>query len=198
MCGSFGCLEAVAGARAVESRIRQAITECGCPQALNLVAGDPDKIDVWTVLKAACRGDKICSNIVAEMGGYLASGLANLINLFDPSVIVLDKRLELAGQSLLDQLLRIIKRKTLTYSSEQVAVRFSRIGNEAGVLGVALMVLERHFEIPLLKPPRFLVEVVSPLIDRGHEQSGAGRESGFSAERPSDEAAAKERNPALT
>ncbi len=157
-CGSFGCLEAVAGARAVEARIRKAIEEGGRTRASESTEGDAGGVGVWAVLKAASMGDKICSNIVAELGEQLGLGLANLVNLFNPSVIVLDRRLGLAGHEFLDHLVHMVKRQALTYSSEHAEIRFGELGNEAGVLGAALIVLERHFEIPLLKPPRFMVE----------------------------------------
>lgn len=157
LCGSNGCLEAVAGARAVESRIRRALAQ-GAITRLAPPAGDPAAITAWDVLRAAAAGDKICGNIVAEVAGYLGVGLADLINLFNPSVIVLDKRLEAGGGELLDEIRLIVRRQALGWSNEATAIRFARLGNEAGILGLALMILERHFEIPVLRPPRFMIE----------------------------------------
>lgn len=160
-CGSFGCLEALAGAVALESRIRKAVTDGGTSQAVALAGGNADQISAWTVLKAAKLGDKTCSAIVEQAGNYLGLGLANLVNLFNPSIIVLDQRLELAGQGLLDQILRIIKRQALNHSTADLEVRFAKLGEEAGVLGVALMLIEQHFEIPGIKPPRFLIQSIA-------------------------------------
>jgi len=160
-CGSYGCLEAVVGARAVEARVRKAIAEGGHSQALALAGGDLNAITGWTVFRAAQQGDKLCSSAVAEVAAYLGLGLANLVNLFNPSVVLLDHRLELAGPGLLDQIVQVVRRQALTYSTQNVAFRFARLQDEAGVLGVGLMVLEKHFEIPMLKPPRFLVEAVA-------------------------------------
>jgi glucokinase-like ROK family protein len=160
-CGSFGCLEALAGAVALQSRVRKAISEGGTSQAVALAGGNADEISAWTVLKAARLGDKTCSAVVEQAGNYLGLGLANLVNLFNPSMIVLDQRLELAGQGLLDQILRIIKRQALNYSTADLEVRFAKLGEEAGVLGVALMLIEQHFEIPRVKPPRFMIESIA-------------------------------------
>lgn len=157
LCGSSGCLEAMAGARAVETRIRRAIAQGGSSRVAP-AGGDPAAITAWDVLRAAAAGDKICSNIVAEIAGYLGVGLADLVNLFNPSVIVLDKRLEAGGGELLDELRLIVRRRALAWSNESAAIRFAQVGNEAGILGLALMILERHFEIPMLRPPRFMIE----------------------------------------
>lgn len=157
-CGSFGCLEAVAGARAMEMKIRRVISEGGYSRALEMAGGDLSRINGWTVLEAAVAGDKASSNIVAEIGSYLGLGLANLVNLFNPSVVLLDHRLALAGDSVLHHIVQVMRRQALTYATDDVAVRFATLGSEAGVLGIGLLILNRHYEIPALKPPRFLIE----------------------------------------
>jgi len=159
-CGSFGCLEAIAGAAALEARIRKAIAEGARSEAPAFAGGD-GALSGWTVLRAARMGDKICTAIVEQAADYLGLGLANLVNLFNPSVLVLDQRLSLAGDGLLDQIVRTVKKQALRHSTRQLSVRFGKLGEEASVLGVGAMVLDIHFEIPALKPPRFMVESVS-------------------------------------
>jgi len=159
-CGSFGCLEAIAGASELQSRLRKAVAEGGTSSALALVEGNPDKITGWTVLEAAGQGDKICAAIVEQAADYLGVGLANLVNLFNPAVIVVDKRLSLAGPGLLDQLLRVIRRKALYHSAKGLTVRFGSLGSEASLLGSGRVALENYFEIPALKLPRFMLETV--------------------------------------
>jgi len=159
-CGSFGCLEAIAGAAALQSRMRKAIAEGSTSEALALADGDPNKVTGWTVLEAAGRGDKTSLAIVEQAGSYLGVGLANLVNLFNPAMIVVDQRLSLAGQGLLDQLTRVIQRKALSHSAKGLVVRFGKLGRGASLLGAGRLVLENHFEIPALKPPRFMIETV--------------------------------------
>jgi predicted NBD/HSP70 family sugar kinase len=157
-CGSFGCLEAVAGAAALESRIRRAIAEGSPSGALVLAGGDPSKLSGWTVLRAASMGDKTCSAIVEQAGNYLGLGLANVVNLFNPSLLVLDQRLSLAGDGLLEQITKVVRRQALHHSADGLEIRFGKLGNDASVLGAGAVVLERHFEIPALKPPWFMTE----------------------------------------
>ncbi|MFB3924353.1 MAG: ROK family protein [Terriglobia bacterium] len=159
-CGSFGCLEAIAGAAALGSRIRKALAEGSTSEALVLAGGDPLKVTGWTVLEAAGRGDKSCSLIVEEAGRTLGLGLANLVNLFNPSVLVLDRRLSVAGEGFLEQIVRIVRRQALPHSSKNLSIRFGKLGSEANVLGVGSILLHKHFEIPALKPPKFMIEPV--------------------------------------
>jgi predicted NBD/HSP70 family sugar kinase len=169
-CGSFGCLEALAGAAAIESRIRKAIAEGSGSEVVSLAGGDPAAVSGWMVLKGAQMGDKTCSAIVEQAANYLGLGLANLVNLFNPSVLVLDQRLKLAGQGLLEQVIKVVKRQALSYSTKNVNIRFGSLGAEASVLGAGSIALEKHFEIPALKPPRFLIESISGPPHRGLRQ----------------------------
>jgi predicted NBD/HSP70 family sugar kinase len=125
---------------------------------MSLAGGDTSKLSGWTVLRAAGMGDKTCSAIVEQAGNYLGLGLANLVNLFNPSLLVLDQRLSLAGDSLLEQIVKVVRRQALHHSADGLEIRFGKLGSDASVLGAGAVVLERHFEIPALKPPWFMTE----------------------------------------
>ena len=152
----------LAGAAALESRIRKAIAEGAGSKVLALAGGDPGRITGWSVLKAAGLRDKTCMAIVEQAVNYLGLGLANLVNLFNPSVLVVDQRLSLAGGGLLQQIVKTIQRQALGHSAKNLVVRFGTLGPEASVLGAGRIVLENHFEIPVLKPPRFMIESALP------------------------------------
>ncbi len=155
-CGSFGCLEAVAGAPAIAARARAAVLEGGASRVLELAGGDPARITGSHVLEAARMGDKMCAVILGEVERYLGLGLANAVNLLNPSLIVVDRHLAPAGEELLEQLARIVRRQALQPAAEGLAFRFAELGENAGVLGIALLVIEDLFEIPSLQLPKFL------------------------------------------
>lgn len=159
-CGSFGCLEAIVGAAALAARMRKAIADGSTSEALMLADGDMNKISGFTVLEAARRGDKTSAALVEQVANYLGLALANMVNSLNPSTLVLDPRLGLAGPDLLDQITRVIKRQSLNYSTKDLLVCFGKLGIEASLLGLASLALERHFEVPVLKPPRFMVETL--------------------------------------
>jgi len=154
-CGSFGCLEALASASAIAMRARKAIGEGSNSKALAL-AGEVDKITGWTVLEAARAGDKLCTSLMEDAENYLGLAIANLVNLFNPSVVVLSKRFELGGLALTDRIARIVRRQALPHATENLAFRMGKFGDDAAVLGAGLLVLESLFEIPALKPAKFL------------------------------------------
>lgn len=160
-CGSSGCLEAVAGAAALEARIRKAIANGSA--VLPVADGDNANVTGWMVLEAARSGEPTCAALVEEMGSYLGLSLANLVNLLNPSVLVLDQRLQLAGEGLLEQIIQVVRKQALRHATKDLSIRFGKLGNEAIVLGVGALVLERYFEIPALKPPKFMIEPMPAL-----------------------------------
>jgi predicted NBD/HSP70 family sugar kinase len=166
-CGSFGCLEALAGAPAIAARARKAIVEGSSSEVLRLAGGDLAGITAWKVLEAARNGDKMCLAIVEDLGEYLGLGIANLVNLLNPELVVLDPRLELAGPGLLDHIVRVVRRQALRHSTERLVFRYGHLREEAGVLGAALIVVEELFGIPVLKPPQFLLELQGRTAARG-------------------------------
>ena len=125
---------------------------------LDLAGGDASRITGWNVIEAARGGDKMCAVIVEDVERYLGLGLANVVNLFNPSLIVLDRRLGAGDAEFLNQTARIVRRQALERSTCDLEFRYSQLGAEAGVLGVALQVIEQHFEIPALKLPVFMTE----------------------------------------
>jgi len=159
-CGSFGCLEAIAGLRAVEARVRRLLMEGARSKVVDAAGGNADAVTGWMVLEAASSGDKVASNVVAEVARYLGLGIANLVNLFNPGLVVLDGRLRPAGSELLDGIISAVRRQALREATEQVVIRYASVTEAAGVLGVARMVLEKHFEIPAFRMPACLVDGV--------------------------------------
>jgi predicted NBD/HSP70 family sugar kinase len=157
-CGSFGCLEAVAGLSAIEARCRKAIQEGSHSRALELANGIAANITGWTVLQAAKLGDKTCVAIVEELAKFLGLGLSTLVNLFNPAIVILDDRLASAGDGFLEQIARAVRKQALGPSTSHLKFCYGKLGSDGCLLGAALNVLEKTFEIPALKPPHFMVE----------------------------------------
>jgi predicted NBD/HSP70 family sugar kinase len=190
-CGSFGCLEAIVGAAALAARMRKAIADGSASEALTLAGGDVNKISGLTVLEAARMGDKTSAALVEQLANYLGLALANVVNSLNPSKLILDPRLGLAGPDLLDQVARVIKRQSLNYSSRDLLVCFGKLGIEASLLGLASLAIERHFEVPMLKPPRFIIERLPTRMQGCPKTSTRETEEGVSRQARSVRAAAR-------
>jgi hypothetical protein len=97
-----------------------------------------------------------------------------LVNLFNPSIVVFDYRLEAPGQHFLDQVNRVVRLQALSHATEVLDIRFGELGPQMGVLGAALLITEKIFEVPPLKHPRFIMDPAGPAPANAHIHGQAG------------------------
>lgn len=139
-CGRKGCWEAYSSATAL---IRQTIRAArNNPQSVihQLVNGDLDKVDAKTAFDAARLGDETGRQVVEQYIEMLADGLANMINIFQPSVVVLGGGVSKEGENLLGPLRKKVRRRT--YCAEGVPntrLVAAQMGNDAGIVGAAFI-----------------------------------------------------------
>ena len=145
-CGNYGCLETLASGPAISSRARQAIEEGVVSLIEKLAEGNLKDITTETVVEATKRGDKLAFNIMEKTGEYLGIGIADMINIFNPELIVIGAGVSQAGDILLKPLKRTVKARALQLSSSMVDIKVSQLGDSAGALGAAIMVLKDIFE----------------------------------------------------
>lgn len=91
-CGNRGCLEALAGERAVLSRCRR-ILASGVPTSLKELCPDPESLTMEQVLRAQESGDREVNLAMEDVLDYLGIALANTINLISPRMVLLDGKL---------------------------------------------------------------------------------------------------------
>ena len=138
-CGNDGCVERYCSATAI---IRMAKQAClGYPESmiLSLASGDPEKIIAKTVIDAAKAGDVTAVRVFDHYAKYLAITVNNITAFLDPEMIVLGGGVSRAGEFLLnavrEQLPRYLMYKTLPSPKLELA----KLGNEAGIIGAALL-----------------------------------------------------------
>ena len=88
-CGNRGCLEAVSGETAIRNRCIQAL-KAGIPTILRDICADPADPQMGEILMAQRSGDRIISAIMEDAISYLGVGLANVINLINPPLVIVD------------------------------------------------------------------------------------------------------------
>jgi glucokinase-like ROK family protein len=154
-CGKRGCWETKVGPRAVLSRVRKTLAN-GVPSFLNdLVGGDLDRITIDLVVQAARLGDSVALEALQKVGEYLGVGVVNLINIFNPELIVLGGALSLASEFLLPTIEDTVGKKALKPPCENVQFAASAHGEDACVMGAVALVLD-----DILREPMFLQRVV--------------------------------------
>lgn len=134
-CGNYGCLEAYASGPAIAERAREALAGDEASILPRMVDGDLAKITARTVYDAALRGDEIAREVVRDTARYLGSGLANLLNIVNPDVVVLAGGVTEAGDALFEPLRAEVKRRAFRPAVEACRIVPGMLGGSAGVVG---------------------------------------------------------------
>jgi glucokinase len=142
-CGNRGCWEQVASGLAISRSGRRAVSEHPTSSIARLAEGDAVGATGEVVARAAQEGDEIAIAILAEVGRRLGEGVAGLVNVLDPEVVVVGGGAAEAGDLLLDPA-REAYRAAVEGRDRRPAVPIvpAELGNDAGAIGAALLALE--------------------------------------------------------
>jgi glucokinase len=142
-CGNRGCWEQVASGLAIARAGRRVVTDDPGSAIARLAGGDPRRATGELVTEAAQGGDEVAVGILATVARRLGEGIAGLVNILDPEIVVIGGGVGEVGDVLFDPL-----REAFQASVEGADVRPevpivpAQLGNDAGAIGAALSALE--------------------------------------------------------
>lgn len=140
-CPNHGCLESVASGTAIGRE--GAIAAAQEPEsALGAAIADGLDITGELVTELALEGDEVARMVLGQIGRKLGVGLANVVNIFNPEVIVVGGGAMGGGDLLLDPAREELHQRALPPGRDQVRVSAAKFGPEAGMLGAALLAFE--------------------------------------------------------
>jgi glucokinase len=143
-CGNYGCLEAYASGPAIALRAREALAG-GEPSTLrDLCGGDVAKLTAATVYKASGTGDAIASDVVKETARFLGIGVANILNVYNPDVVVLAGGVAKAGDSLFVPLRAEVRRRAFKPAVDACRIVPGSLDGSAGMVGAVAAFLAEH------------------------------------------------------
>ncbi len=140
-CGNQGCLEALASGRAIAREAQDRVRQGADTLVRDLAGGDPERITAKLVAQAAEQGDVEATNILEEAMTYLGIGMANLVNLLNPELIVIGGGLTNMGDRLFRPVRSIIDQRAFAASAQAVRVVPAELGDDVGVLGAAAVAM---------------------------------------------------------
>jgi len=123
-CGNRGCWEALASGTALAKAARKRIETGADTTILSFAEGEIDKVTAHTVQLAAEKGDPIANGLILKTAYYFGVGLANLVNIFNPEMIVIGGGLSNMGDRLLKPAYRVAEERAFPQAYR--AVRFVR------------------------------------------------------------------------
>ena len=139
-CPNRGCLEVLASATGVMAAAEQ-IASRRPDGALARIRAGGEELDARLVIDRARAGDAEAVEVFRVVGRYLGIGIASLVNIFNPELVVIGGGISAAGELLLEPARQEYARRVLPPSAGAQVVA-ARLGNDAGLLGAAALVLE--------------------------------------------------------
>ena len=141
-CGNRGCWEALASGTALAKAAQKRI-ETGAETAiLSFAEGSVDKVTAQTVQTAAEKGDPLANELILKTAYYFGVGLANLVNIFNPEMIVIGGGLSNMGDRLLKPAYQGAEERAFDRSFRMVRFVQAALGRNSGVLGAAAFAFE--------------------------------------------------------
>ena len=142
-CGRKGCWEAYSSAAGLINMTKEKLAECeakGIPTLMTDFVKEEGKVSGKTAFAAMKKGDAPAKEVVDMYIGYLGCGLSNIINIFQPEILVIGGGICNEKHYLTDPLEKIIKEET--YGNEAIkptTLKIAELGNDAGIIGAAVL-----------------------------------------------------------
>ncbi len=140
-CGNRGCWETLASGTALAREAKHRIKEGVRTSILKYAEGDLEKVTAQVIHNAAEHGDNLAKELIARTGYYVGVGLANLINIFNPELIVIGGGLSNIGDMLLGPAFKVAGERAYKEAFQAVRFASAELGRNSGVLGAAAFAL---------------------------------------------------------
>ncbi len=159
-CGNYGCLEAIAGGRAIAQQARQAVKD---GQRTSLSSFHPtESITALDVALAARRGDLLSQQILTRAGTHIGIAIAGLVNMFNPGVIIIGGGIAQTGDIILEPIRQAVQRRSLPAATRIVRITTSMLGRRSSSMGAVIQAIsialrqvsERKEVMPGSKAPK--------------------------------------------
>ena len=138
-CGLRGCLEAYCSASALVHETKRMMKLYPDSIMWELAQGDIERIDGRTAFAANAKGDLAARQVIDDFVNYLAIGIANIINIFQPSVICIGGGVSGQGEELMRPLRERLKYTSFGTKDMRTRVEAAVYKNDAGIIGAGLL-----------------------------------------------------------
>ena len=140
-CGNTGCLEVYASASGIVSEVHRRLKR---KESLlkNSFQGREDVFSSKDVFRAAKAGDAVCLRVIQQMGRYLGIGIANLVNIFNPEMIVLAGGVTAAWKDFIPIVKEEILVRAFEVPRKRARIVKAKLGDHAGIIGAAGVALQ--------------------------------------------------------
>lgn len=147
-CGNWDCWETWGNQYSLIERVRARLEVRRSSLIPQLMAQQNSPLTLKIIAQAADAGDSEALEALAETGAAIGQGVANLINIFNPEMIVVGGSMSVAGQYLLPAINRAVEERALVETQKQTRVALSAFGADASVMGAVALVVKAILSEP--------------------------------------------------
>ena len=140
-CGKNGCLEALASGTAIAKKARAMVKSKKKSLIFKLAKGNINSIDARLVYEAAKQGDTLAKSICEESAWYLGIGVANVMQIFNPDMVILGGSITKTGRMLFDTVRRSVREHTWERVWKKCPVVWAKLGDNVADVGAISLVL---------------------------------------------------------
>jgi N-acetylglucosamine repressor len=152
-CGKRGCLETEASGLALVRKAKEGL-EAGETSILSqLMKEEYDKLEPQVIIDAANKGDQFAINVLSEIGVKLGKGIAILIQIFNPELIILEGKIAEAKQFITTPIQQAMNTYCMMQLKERTKIELSTLGHNSSLFGAVIAVMEDVFkdQVQLIK-----------------------------------------------
>lgn len=143
-CGKKGCLETEASGSALVRMFKEKIREGSTSQILHKYK-DIEEVKLQDIIEAAQNDDMLAIELIAMVGEKIGKGLAVLINIFNPELVILGGTMAQTGDYIRLPLKSALNKYSLSLVNNDSQLKMSKLGEKAGVIGGCLMARNKVF-----------------------------------------------------
>jgi predicted NBD/HSP70 family sugar kinase len=149
-CGNIGCLENYVSWAAVRSKLQAEASANPSNAIWELTTRQPTgSIRPSDFIKALKMGDPLATKVMEETLDYLGAGIVNMVNLFNPDVIILGGTLLYGNDLMIEKVKAYVNERALQFSTKFLEVHSSSLGENAELIGAAAILLQDVFQFSL-------------------------------------------------
>ncbi len=138
-CGRKGCWEAYASATALIRQTKAEMEKSKESKMWELCGGNIEKVGGRTAFDAAKAGDAAGKRVVERYICYVAEGIINMVNIFQPEQLVIGGGVCGEGNYLLDPIVEYVAKNQYVKKLKSTEVSIAKLGNDAGIIGAAML-----------------------------------------------------------
>jgi predicted NBD/HSP70 family sugar kinase len=143
-CGNTGCLEALVSQDAILRSTRELIAS-GVYSSLRTRISEEQPFALLDVEEAAEAGDKLANMVIHNVGESIGTGIADLVNIFDPGVVILGGEvISHFGDHLIEGISKTVGLRGIHSITQRTGILTSSLGSTAAARGAATLMIE-HF-----------------------------------------------------